>query len=82
MGLQKEASGTQKRCCKLGIRMRVWESTMHPILFVKTVLLSNAGISWGFILDFLYIKSLSRKTRRPVSTKQGGGETEEEGGGC
>lgn len=55
---------------------------MHPILFVKTVLLSNAGISWGFILDFLYIKSLSRKTRRPVSTKQGGGETEEEGGGC
>ena len=43
--------------------MRVWESTMHPILFVKIVLLSNAGISWGFILDFLYIKSLSRKTR-------------------
>lgn len=60
MGLQKEASGTQKRCCKLGIRMRVWESAMHPILFVTTVL-SNAGISWGFILNFLYIKSLSRK---------------------
>lgn len=40
--------------------MRVWESAMHPILFVTTVL-SNAGISWGFILNFLYIKSLSRK---------------------
>lgn len=49
--------------------MRVWESTMHPILFVKTVLLSNAGISWGFILNFLYIKSLSRKTRETGAHK-------------
>ena len=28
---------------------------MHPILFVTTALLLNVGVSWGVILDFLYI---------------------------